>query len=346
MTVIIHPDIARRLFDGVAAVHFGAESATLLNAQGETLAIGEAPLPPVVVNQPSLQPASAALGDSVTVNLGSATGRPAPEVAWQLTLNGASVTERVDEFMAIELSEPGLYELLVTWTNINGTTEAEIIGLLVEEAVARDIDYTQALLYIDASTPIEGTDSAVTAINAIGAAQARLIATGSGNPVQRNEQGFVFDNGIWLQSQNLTNLAAGDGIFAVVDFTVTAAATSGGQVLNGAGSRISFSNEAGQLRASAADDTNLNVNAGATPYGTRVVLAGRIDDLLDSFDLINAAGATVSTSFVNTDPNPTRFNCGRYLIGTIHRIAIFGRSEGGAWPYTMEEIHADFRVGA
>lgn len=346
MTVIIHPDIARRLFDGVAAVHFGPDSATLLNAQGETLAIGEAPLPPVVVNQPSLQPASAALGDSVTVDLGSATGRPAPEVEWQLTLNGASVTERVDEFMAIELSEPGLYELLVTWTNINGSVQAEIIGLLVEEAVTREIDYTQALLYIDASTPIERTDSAVTAINAIGSAHARLIATGTGEAVQRDPQGFTFNNGIWLQSQNVTNLASGDGMFAVVDFTVTAAATTGGQILNGAGSRVSFSNEAGQLRASAADDSNLNVNAGATPYGTRVILAGRIDDLLDTFDLINASGVTVSTSFVNTDPNPTRFNCGRYLIGTIHRIAIFGRPEGGAWPYTMEEIHADFRAGA
>lgn len=346
MTVTIHPDIARRLFDGLTSVHFGPDSATLLNAQGETLAIGEAPLPPVIVNQPSLQPASAALGDSVTIDLGTATGRPAPEVAWQLTLNGASVTERVDEFMAIELSEPGLYELQVTWTNINGTIQAEIVGLLVEEVVIPEIDYTRALVYIDATTPIEGTDNAVTAINAIGSAQARLIATGTGNAVQRNAQGFVFDNGIWLQSQNLTNLPAGDGMFAVVDFTITAAGTSGGQILNGAGSRVSFSSETGQLRAQASDDTNLNVNAGATPYGTRVILAGRIDDLLDTFDLINVSGATVSTSFVNTDPNPTRFNCGRYLIGTIHRIAVFGRPEGGAWPHTMEEVHADFRVGA
>lgn len=346
MTVIIHPDIARRLFDQVTAVHFGPESATLLNAQGETLAVGGSPLPPQVINQPSLQPASASLGDSVTISLGSATGRPMPEVEWHLTLNGSSVTERVDSFMAIELSEPGLYELQVSWTNINGSVQAEVIGLLVEEAVTRVIDYTQALMYIDASTPIEGTDSAVTAINAIGSAHARLIATGSGNAVQRTAQGFVFDNGIWLQSQTVANLASGDGMFAVVDFTITAAGTTGGQILNGAGSRISFSSETGQLRAQASDDTNLNVNAGATPYGTRVILAGRIDDLLDTFDLLNVAGATVSTSFVNTDPNPTRFNCGRYLIGTIHRIAIFGRPEGGAWPYTMQDIHADFRVGA
>lgn len=347
MTVTIYPDIGSSVFDGVTRAYYGADPVSLLDWQGLPLVDPVVPTPPLVTVPPALRPAAAALGDSVTIELGAADGRPTPEADWDLTLNGNSIRDRVDEFMAIELSEPGLYELHVTWTNESGSVTAGITGLMIDAPPeVEPVDYTKALLYIDAKTPFEGTAAGVTAISAIGSAAARLVATGTGNAVTHTDAGFVFNDGIWLQSQILSGLATGDGLFAVIEATLTAYGSTGGQILNGAGGRVTFSNESGQLRSQAADDTQMNVNLGATPYGSRIVLAGQIDDVLDRFDVINASGGAVSNLFVNTDPAPTRFNCGRYLIGTIHRIAIFGKPEGGAFPYTMEQIHADFRKGA
>ncbi len=31
---------------------------------------------------------------------------------------------------------------------------------------------------------------------------------------------------------------------------------------------------------------------------------------------------------------------------TLHRLAVFGRPEGGAWPVSFEDVYADFREGA
>ena len=42
----------------------------------------------------------------------------------------------------------------------------------------------------------------------------------------------------------------------------------------------------------------------------------------------------------------TRLATGRYVNGTIHRLAIVGRAEGQAWPVTMREIYQDFQRGA
>lgn len=95
--------------------------------------------------------------------------------------------------------------------------------------------------------------------------------------------------------------------------------------------------------SSAAGTPALNKNIGATLYGTRMIMAARIDDVADVFDTINPTGATTTDALAVTDPVMTRIGFGRYFNGTIHRLAIFGRPEGGDWPYTMEQVYEDFQ---
>ena len=61
---------------------------------------------------------------------------------------------------------------------------------------------------------------------------------------------------------------------------------------------------------------------------------------------IDTAGGQVSAPHGGlTDPEPSRVMTGRYIHGTIHRLAIVGRPEGQAWPVTMREVYEDFQRG-
>lgn len=350
MALTIQSGIDTRLFEGIAQVYQGGRQVSVLDAAGGTLIHGEIQVPPAISRQPGILPAGAAIGDSVTLDLGAASGTPDPAAIWDLTLDGISIRDQVDAFMALELAAPGRYELQVQWSNgIEAPVTATSAVLLIEAAIPpAAIDYAAvALAYVDADTPHEGTTGDVTAINAFGSGGWRFAKAGAGNAVQRSAAGFVFADGAYLQTSPLSGVPATDGLFAVADVTLTSYGANVGQIIDGLGSHIKLRNNAGTLQILASDDSVVSTSIGAATYGSRVIIGGEMDDVLNVMRGYNVSGALVSQAHPGlTDPAPTRVITGRYINGTLHRLAIVGRPEGQPWPVTMEEVFADFQRGA
>lgn len=307
------------------------------------------PVAPAVTRQPAITPAAAALGDSITLDLGAASGMPAPVASWDLTLDGTSVRGGVEPgALSLDLTQSGTYVLSVTWANSAGNVTAQAATLTVAAPpTAPVINYdTQTLAYFDAQTSYTGSASDVASVTARGTGGYVFAKNGAGAAIQRSAQGFVFANGQFLQSQALSAQPSTDGIFAVIDCTLTSYGASLGQILDGAGGHVKIRNTSGTLQVVGQDDSIVAVTLGSVAYGHRMVLAGMLDDVLNLVGGIDTAGGDVSAPHGGlTDPEPSRVMTGRFINGTIHRLAIVGRAEGQPWPVTMREVHADFLRG-
>ena len=349
MPVEIIGEVHPALLSGLSEVHFRGTKVAVLNALGDTLVAAETLTLPSILEQPGILPATAGLGDSITLNLGQAEGVPTPVAAWDFTLNGVSIKSQLDAgMMTMELAEPGEYVLSVEWTNSQGTVRAQSASLVVAAPVIiPTIDYpTVTLAYLNAASTYAGTAQDVTSISAAGQSHLVFSKTGSGTAIQRTEAGFVFAGGYYLQSQTVSGLPTTDGIFAVVDVTITSYGTAATQLLDGTGTTIKLRNNAGTLQAVGPVSGLGALSLGTVPYGTRLIIGGQLDDVLDVLSGHDLSGAVVTAAHTGlVDPTPTRFISGRYLNGTLHRLALVGRAEGGSWPVTMQEVIADFRRG-
>lgn len=349
MTIIILDQIHPALLRGTAAVHMADAQIEMFDALGNRMS-GPAPATlPVVTENPRILPETAALGQSISLNLGAAEGLPAPMAEWDFTLDGASMRDQLDgDAMTIELSLPGTYALTVRWRNIAGVVAAAEVVLAVSAPVAPSIDYdNQMLAYFDADTPYTGTAEDVATVVMRGTGGYVFGKTGSGTTIRFQPEGLVFGDGVYLQSQSLTNQPTTDGLFAVVEMTLTGYGSNIGQILDGTGGHIKIRNSSGTIQTVGADDTSVNLTLGAVAYGARMIFAGQIDDVADLLSGYDAAGNLLSTPHTGlTDPAPNRISFGRYLNGTIHRMAIGGRAEGQEFPVTMREVVEDFRQGA
>jgi len=349
MTVVILDQIHPALLRGIGAVHMADAQIEMIDALGNRLSGPDPATMPVVTQNPRILPDSAVLGQSITLNLGAAEGWPAPVAEWDFTLDGASMRDQLDsDAMTIELSLPGTYALAVRWRNAAGLVTATEAMLAVSAPVTPSIDYdSQALAYFDADAPFTGTAEDVATVNMRGAGGYVLSKTGSGATIRLQPDGLVFGDGAYLQSQSLTNQPTTDGLFAVVDMTLTGYGSNIGQILDGTGGHIKIRNSSGTIQAVGADDRSVNLTLGNVAYGARMIFAGQIDDVADMLSGYDAAGNLLSTPHAGlTDPAPNRISFGRYLNGTIHRLAIVGRAEGQEFPVTMREVVEDFRLGA
>lgn len=328
-------------------------SAGSLAANAALLTVAEDVPPdaaPQVTEQPSIQPAGAVTGDTITLHLGTASGLPAPTATWDLTRDGVSIHSSVDAgALTMELPGAGTYALSVTWTNRAGSIAATNATLTVQAPpVLPALNYdTQTLAYFDAATSYNGSATDVTAVNARGTGGYVFQKEGTGTTIKRSTAGFVFASGCYLQTANLAGQPTTDGLFAVVDCTLASYGSTAGQIVEGAGGHVKLRDNSGRLQVVGQDDSAVGIILGLVAYGSRVIVAGLLDDVLNVVGGINIAGADVSAAHSGvTDPELTRLATGRYVNGTIHRLAIVGRAEGQAWPVTMREIYQDFQRGA
>ncbi len=120
-----------------------------------------------------------------------------------------------------------------------------------------------------------------------------------------------------------------------------------GQLMNQTGTSFQVRNGSGQLQSTGPVSGQGTLALGTVVYGNRVIVAARLDQLGQVLDGITGAGvaATPIPQGGMADPAPTRFQIGRYVNGIIHRMAIVGRPNGGAWPVEMAEVFADFTAG-
>ncbi len=349
MAVTIYGDIGRSAFDGIAQAYFAGQQVRLYDSVGGLLTGGQIAVAPMITRQPSILPATAALGDSVTLDLGAASGTPQPSATWDITRNGISIKDRLDSgALTLELAEAGVYALNVTWANSADAVEASTASITLSAPVTPTINYAAvALAYIDADTSFAGTAADVTAISARGTGAYVFTKTGSGTAIQRTADGFVFGNGAYVQTQVLSGQPTTDGIFAVADVTLTSYGANIGQIIDGTGVNLKLRNSTGTIQVLGPVSGQGALSLGTVTYGTRVIVGGQIDDVLDLLSGVNTSGAAISATHAGlNDPSPTRFTTGRYVNGTLHRLAIVGRPEGQAWPVTMDQVYADFRRGA
>ena len=349
MAVIIHSDIGRAVFSGLRAAYFGDQPVSLRNSTGILLVGADQPVAPTITRQPSILPQEAGIGDSITLDIGEAAGLPAPVASWDFTLNGVSIKGRLDRgATTIELAETGIYELTVAWTNSADSVMANTVALTVAPPLVPPIDYARVTLaYIDVSATITGSDADVGAITARGTGAYVFTKAGSGTAIRRTSDGFAFADGAYVQTQVLSAQPTTDGLFAVADLTLTSYGSNVGQIIDGTGVNLKLRNSAGAIQVLGPVSGQGALSLGTVAYGTRVIVAGQLDDVADLLSGISIAGTAVSAPHTGlVDPLPTRFTIGRYLNGTLHRLAIVGRPEGGAWPVTMAEVVADFRRGA
>ncbi|WP_134680075.1 hypothetical protein [Paracoccus ravus] len=338
-----------RTLDGISAIWVMGEPAALYDGLGNLLHGTPENTPPEVLAPPSILPAIAVPGQTISLFLGEASGSPEPVAEWDFTLDGVSIRDRLDgEALTMELVETGIYALQVTWTNAAGTLIAETASLTVAAVEAPAIDYANvALAYFDAGTTIAGTAQDVTALNTTGSGGFVLAKTGTGSAVQMTEAGLVFADGSYLQSPILANQPTTDGLFVVADVTLTGYGSNIGQIIDGTGGHVKLRNNAGTMQSTGVDDNSVNLGLGAAQYGNRIILAAEIDDLTDTLSGYDVTGNLLSVAHAGlTDPSVTRLSVGRYLKGTIHRLAVFGRPEGQPWNVTMREVVEDFQQGA
>lgn len=352
MGVTLYGDINPAAFKNLAAAYFGDTPVKLFDSAGIALVGATLAVAPTIQRQPSILPATAGIGDSVTLDLGAAAGTPSPAATWDFTLNGSSIKSRLDSgAMTIELAEAGTYALSVMWTNSADVVEATTASLLVQKddtpPVTSGIDYSKvALAYLDARSSFAGTATDVTSITASGTGSYVFTKAGTGVAIQRSDAGFVFGDGAYVQTQVLSNQPTTDGLFAVVDVTLTSYGSNLGQLIDGTGVNLKLRNSAGSIQALGPVAGQGALTLGAVTYGTRILIGGLIDDVLDVLRGINNSGAAVSVPHTGlVDPLPTRFTTGRYVKGTLHRLVIVGRPEGKDWPVTIEQVYADFRRG-
>lgn len=351
MPVIIS-GINRSAIDGASALYIGPNRVEVQAADGEVLIPGPVSTgtAPTVSTVPVISGGSE-VGDVISGAAATFLGTAPISVThtWYL---GATLLNNEDA-TSIDTSEygAGTYTRHDTGSNAYGSIVAVSNAVEIEESATTPtgIDYaTTALGYFDADTPYTGTTTDVTEFTAEGTGGMAFPFSGAGT-IEHND-GFRFNGGRYLRgSTNLPAAATADGIMMAIEFTRNAiVGTDWAKLMesNGSGFRAQI-NPSGNLIITASDDTN--VNSPQFPYtdGTRTIFVVAMDDVTDTFYGIgpdgNPFGPIAHPGL--TDPDNNRIDFGRSLDGTIHRWALFGRPEGGEFPYSVEEVFADFQAG-
>mgnify|MGYP001596453429 CR=1 FL=1 len=342
----IQNGLGAALFRNVQRVYLNGRSVPLLDARGTVLIAGQgAGVAPEVLTQPSILPANAALGATVTLGLGTASGTPAAVAQWDVTRNGDSIRALVDGQMRLQLAQPGEYALSVRWVNEAGSVEASSASLIVE-AAPTTIDMAQATGYFDAGSTVTGTAAAVTALGNKGTGGWTLSATASGAAIAMAADGIVFADGRSLQAVNLSNPNV-DGVFIVVRAVLDSYGSGVAQIVaaNPSGGTIAIQNSNGSLQARYHDGSARSIALGTVTYGQEFVVGIEVDNVARTVRAFSLAGAMLSETPVGTPGVAyTQVRTGQYVRGKVKRIAVCARPVGGSFPLRFEDVIAGFQT--
>lgn len=119
-----------------------SNSAGQVTSQSSNYTVAAAPAAgtaPVITAQPTFSRASAVVGQSATLNFGTATGNPTPTRTWRLLRGVVDVTSQVTGDQII-FAQSGTYSLEVTWTNSAGSVVSNAVSITVSAAPAWQVD--------------------------------------------------------------------------------------------------------------------------------------------------------------------------------------------------------------
>lgn len=180
------------------------------------------PAAPSVTLQPSISPAGAEAGETLTLSLGAASGVPAPSAAWALTLDGADITDQVSGGQIV--AQAGDYVLSVTWTNSEGSAAAPPAAVTVADPVAPPV------LSSAPSISFEGNNWTITSGTWAGADSVTRSITLGGEAVGLTGTLTAGDDGMTLQVTETATNAGGSTVETVSTVVEYIAPATGGPV--------------------------------------------------------------------------------------------------------------------
>lgn len=298
---------------------------------------------PAIADQPTILPAGAGIGDSITLDLGAASGSPAPTAAWTLTLDGADISNQVDNWLAMELVEAGDYALAVTWTNSVGSAVAATATLTVIADVVPPAFDRAASTWIDITptTPITGTAAAVTGITAGGTGGLTIPTAAAGAEIQRTADGLLYSGSKY--SAITTTPPISGGVILIAELRLTQGSDTGTAIDLGpnlyarqGGANLQYGYNFGAAAI---------VTAGPAVAGSWAVMAIELDRdagtirYWDGDEIITVTGIDAS-SFA-----PTQVRLGQSFLGAIRNASVATKTAGGAWTATLEQLLEAYGAG-
>lgn len=295
---------------------------------------------PVITQQPSITPSSATVGDSVTINLGAATGAVG-DPTWTLMRGATDVTAQVDQFMAIEFTTAGTYTLSVSWSNATGPTTATPATITVAEAPSPGVDLAAvSYMHQNGPLPFTGPANAITGYTAEGTGARAFSIVGTGaNVAMDPARGPLFASGKYARNTGNTASIA-DGVMVLAKYTVDTAsavdtimALTGGITVNmrwdASGNRVQYNYNIG--------GGAVNAN-GVTAAAHMDILAFEIDRVAGTLRYWDGAKIVTLTGQTITSPAFTTIDLGNSLTGVTGRSNVITRGSGVAWPVSFEDV--------
>ena len=303
---------------------------------------------PIITQQPSITPSSATVGDSVTINLGAATGAVG-DPTWTLMLGGVDVTDQaIGDPLAYEATAAGTLTLAVTWTNATGSTVATPAVIEVEDAPAPGVDLEAvSYMHMDGALPFTGTAEAITGFTAEGTDARAFTIVGTGAEVGMDPaRGPLFASGKYARNTGNT-VSIADGVMVLVEYDVdtptdsdTIMALTGGITVNMRW--VATSNRMQYNYNVSGASVNQNGVVAAPLMNVMAIEFDRVAETIRYWDgekIVTLTGQTI------TSPAFTTIDFGQSLIGAVTRANVIARADGAAWPVSFEDALNEYGAG-
>ena len=338
------------LLDGVYIMASGGESARVVVPDALTASLyqilgggGDIPDAPNAIFEPSIDPATATVGDNVTLTLG--TWENATSVVGVLRQGIINRTgEIVDQVWSPAVA--GAFTWTVTASGPGGVTVRGPISGLIEEPVAPLVpgDFN---VYADGSTPSGAVGSAITSLVSQGSTPVTFAMTGTGADPTKTADAIRFNLGRSFLADGVS-LPSGDGFILVADFTANT--VTGTQEIIRLGQGTAQIAMLRQATTAAQVFVGVNINGTNTTAVTDTLTVGKRSRIVAEFDRVagtlrywnSATGQIVSQPLSYTIPiSITRLTFGLNSNVSVHQMSIINRPAGAAWGTTFEEVLFD-----
>lgn len=209
------------------------------------------------------------------------------------------------------------------------------------------IDHSLAFIHINKDSPITGTPTDVSAVTAGGTANTTLssdVASPSG--ISQTDDGFVFSDSGYLRTTPNLPATDYDGWFGVVACTPDSYGSNLGVPLE------MTSGSLGLMRHNSNNwqfvfnfgGSNTTITDVPVVYGTKVILGVAYDPRTGTVKYRSPDGQIHSVNEVSTATLFRQIRFGRFMVGTVHEIAIYARDSNGDFLQTFEDVVADFET--
>lgn len=288
---------------------------------GNSLLTGETTpvmVAPTVTTQPSIT-GNVTTGSVLTVNIGAASGTPAPTGAIQWLRGTTAISGATSATYTLVSGDVGqAISARVTWTNSAGSVQATSNAITGQAAATLE---SMADLYWGPASAITGADTDVTGLTLTGpAGPISLTATGTTPLITRDTSGLLFGQTRYLRNTSIGPAQYG-GMWAVITFTLDAQTSSTGAAQaifaldnNKSSSPALYVQARSNFDIFLNDTTNI-IEKGVA--GTEITIAVEVDADSHTLRWINSAGVVTEV--------PAQQPTGLLALDSVRLGQMFGK---------------------